>query len=123
MNMESKKIREIRRKDPAPTAGKAAIWEWWTYQNEWTPFVAEDAKLLEEAYASGETPFLTKKLTFNAGFDSLYIYDFDVMTQVNSDSGTSRKIQRAPAGGSKVFGHTKGDDDAYADVLMATGDT
>lgn len=122
-NMDSKKVREIRRKDDSSPASSVALWEWWNDQNDWTPFTAEDAKLLEAAYSSGTTPFLTKKLTFNEGFDSLYIYDFDVMTQVNSDSGTSRKIQRAPVGGSKLLGHTKGEDDAYADVLMGSGDT
>lgn len=43
--------------------------------------------------------------------------------EVNSDSGTSRKIQRTAAGGSKIFGHVKGDDDAYADVLLAGKDS
>lgn len=123
MNMTSKTIREIRRKDISSPATTASIWEFWSDQGAWVPFVAEDGKLLEEAFGSGCTPFLTKKLTFNVGFDSLYIYDFDVMNQVNSDSGTSRKIQRTPVGGSKLFGHTKGDDDAYADVLMSSGDT
>jgi len=123
MNLDSKKVREIRRKDAALPASSTAIWEWWNDQLEWAAFAAEDAKMLEEAYASGTTPFLTKKLTFNVGFDSLYIYDFDVMNQVNSDSATSRKIQRTPVGGSKLFGHTKGEDDSYADVLLGAGDT
>merc|ERR1719356_1680940 len=79
--------------------------------------------MLEKAFGEGLTPFMTKKLSFNKGFDSLYIFDFDVMTQVNSDSGTSRKIQRTAAGGSKIFGHTKGEDDAYADVLLAGKDS
>lgn len=74
-----------------------------------------------EAYVAGETPFSTKKLSdltqncystpsrgWNEGYDSLYIFDFTVMTQVNCDSKTSRKIQRTAAGGSKVFGHKDG---------------
>mmetsp|Transcript_13391 Transcript_13391/g.39110 ORF Transcript_13391/g.39110 Transcript_13391/m.39110 type:complete len:562 (-) Transcript_13391:179-1864(-) len=115
-NKDTKKSRDIRRKDPA-FSGKAALWEWWTDDNDWAAFANIDRDLLEKAFASGITPFMTKKLSFNEGFDSLYIFDFDVMTQVNSDSGTSRKIQRTAAGGSKVFGHVKGEDDGYADVL------
>eukprot|EP00930_Biecheleria_cincta_P098484 TRINITY_DN90135_c0_g1_i1.p1 TRINITY_DN90135_c0_g1~~TRINITY_DN90135_c0_g1_i1.p1 ORF type:complete len:583 (-),score=120.79 TRINITY_DN90135_c0_g1_i1:298-1986(-) len=120
-NMDSKKLRNMRRKDPAGNAN--AIWEWWTDENEWAEFGKEDRTLLEKAFSSGITPFLTKDLSFNKGYDSLYIFDFDSMSQVNSDSGTSRKIQRTAAGGSKVFGHEKGDDDAYADVLLAGTDS
>mmetsp|Transcript_9958 Transcript_9958/g.22206 ORF Transcript_9958/g.22206 Transcript_9958/m.22206 type:complete len:559 (-) Transcript_9958:154-1830(-) len=118
-NLDTKKSREIRRKDPL--GAKAALWEWWNDNGEWSPYNEEDKNLLDKAFASGITPFLTKALSFNKGYDSLYIIDFSVMTQVNSDSGTSRKIQRTAAGGSKIFGHVKGEDDAYADVL-ATGD-
>lgn len=115
-NMDTKKSRNIRRKDEK--AAKKASWEWWTDDSTWSQYNDEDAELLEKAFSSGITPFMTKKLSFNEGYDSLYIFDFDVMSQANSDSGTSRKIQRTAAGGSKVFGHTKGDDDAYADVLL-----
>lgn len=120
-NLESKKLRNMRRKDPTGNAN--AIWEWWTDENDWAEFVKEDRLLLEKAFSSGITPFLTKDLSFNKGYDSLYIFDFDSMSQVNSDSGTSRKIQRTAAGGSKIFGHEKGDDDAYADVLLAGKDS
>merc|ERR1719421_2476584 len=100
-------------------ASSKAVWEWWSDDNDWEQFQAEDAAFLEKAFTAGTTPFMTKALSFNKGYDSLYIFDFDVMTQVNSDSGTSRKIQRTAAGGSKVFGHTKGEDDGFADVLLA----
>mmetsp|Transcript_18579 Transcript_18579/g.29790 ORF Transcript_18579/g.29790 Transcript_18579/m.29790 type:complete len:562 (+) Transcript_18579:56-1741(+) len=122
-NTQSKKVREIRRKDASSPASSGALWEFWTDELEFAPFAKEDCKLLEEAFASGTSPFETKDLTFNKGFDSLYIYDFDVMTQVNSDSGTSRKIQRTPIGGSKLFGHTKGEDDSFAEVLMSHSET
>jgi len=121
VNKASKKSREMRRKDPSSST-KAALWEWWSDDGDWSPFAAEDQTLLEKAFAAGITPFMTKKLSFNAGFDSLYIFDFDVMTQANSDSGTSRKLQRTPAGGSKTFGHVKGEDDGYADVLGGLGE-
>eukprot|EP00930_Biecheleria_cincta_P034525 TRINITY_DN23856_c0_g1_i1.p1 TRINITY_DN23856_c0_g1~~TRINITY_DN23856_c0_g1_i1.p1 ORF type:complete len:565 (+),score=108.38 TRINITY_DN23856_c0_g1_i1:63-1757(+) len=120
-NMESKKIRNIRRKDAS--GGLKAVWEWWTDDCDWAEFNKDDIQLLEKAFNSGITPFMTKDLSFNKGYDSLYIFDFDVMSQVNSDSGTSRKIQRTAAGGSKLFGHTKGEDDAYADVLLAGKDS
>merc|ERR550537_2006742 len=101
---------------------KMCQWEWWN-DGSWSAFAKEDTDLLEKAFSSGTTPFMTTKLSFNKGFDSLYIFDFDVMTQVNSDSGTSRKIQRAAPGGSKALGHTKGEDDGYADVLLGGKDS
>jgi len=125
-NTDSKKSREIRRKGPASDSSKGALWEWWNDNADWSSFNSEDSALLEKGFAAGtSTPFMTKKLTFNVGFDSLYLFDFGVMTQVNCDSGTSRKIQRTPVGGSKAFGHTKGHDDGYADILSAaaTGPT
>jgi len=113
-NTESKKSRTIRRKgDPVATV-KKAVWEWWSDENEWEAFKDVDAAVLEKAFLAGDTPFCTKKLSWNEGFDSLYIFDFTVMTQVNCDSKTSRKIQRTAAGGSKIFGHTEGEDDGYA---------
>ncbi|CAJ1399435.1 unnamed protein product [Effrenium voratum] len=113
-NLDSKKSRTIRRKGEAPAVVKKAVWEWWSDENEWEPFADVDGQTLEKAYVAGETPFSTKKLSWNEGYDSLYIFDFTVMTQVNCDSKTSRKIQRTAAGGSKVFGHTEGEDDGYA---------
>eukprot|EP00927_Polykrikos_kofoidii_P077760 TRINITY_DN74675_c0_g1_i1.p1 TRINITY_DN74675_c0_g1~~TRINITY_DN74675_c0_g1_i1.p1 ORF type:complete len:588 (+),score=106.91 TRINITY_DN74675_c0_g1_i1:82-1764(+) len=118
-NMSSKKTRELRRKADDPPAKKAE-WDWWN-NSDWSPYNAEDAELLEKAFSSGHTPFMTKNLSFNKGYDSLYIFDFEVMCQVNSDSGTSRKIQRTAAGESKVLGHTKGEDDGFADVLVGKG--
>jgi len=119
MNTESHKKREIRRKDES--GSKDVQWEWWNDKHEWSFFAKVDVALLEKAYEAGTTPFETKDLSFNKGFDSLYIFDFDVMTQVNCDSGTSRKIQRTVAGGSKSFGHTKGEDDHFASALLAEG--
>jgi len=116
-NKSTNRNREMRRKDPAAGEGKVAQWDWWNDDGEWSPFADVDAELLEKAFSAGITPFMTKKLSFNEGYDSLYIFDFDVMTQANSDSGTSRKLQRTPVGGSKIFGHTKGEDDGYAAVL------
>jgi len=121
VNTETKKSRNIRRKDAA--GAKKALWEWWTDESEWAQFGDADNELLEKAFGSGITPFMTKKLSFNVGYDSLYIFDFDVMTQVNSDSGTSRKIQRTAAGGSKMMGHVKGEDDGFADALLAGKDS
>lgn len=117
VNSETKKKREIRRKDES---GKKNVeWEWWNDDSAWSSYTDADRDLLEKAFSSGITPFMTKDLSFNKKFGSLYIFDFDVMTQVNSDSGTSRKIQRTVAGGSKALGHVKGEDDAFADVLLA----
>lgn len=122
LNTETEKSRNIRRKEDEKGNTKP-VWEWWTNESKWAEYNEEDADLLEKAFSSGITPFMTKKLSFNKGYDSLYIYDFDVMSQVNSDSGTSRKIQRTAAGGAKVKGHTKGEDDGFADVLLAAKDS
>eukprot|EP00440_Ansanella_granifera_P011606 gb/GFBE01012604.1/.p1 GENE.gb/GFBE01012604.1/~~gb/GFBE01012604.1/.p1 ORF type:complete len:563 (+),score=138.67 gb/GFBE01012604.1/:1-1689(+) len=117
-NTESKKSRTVRRTGGEPLATvKKAVWEWWSDENEWESFKEEDAQTLEKAFLGGETPFSTKKLSWNVGYDSLYIFDFTVMTQVNLDSKTSRKIQRTAAGGSKIFGHTEGEDDGYAGAM------
>eukprot|EP00913_Durusdinium_trenchii_P028900 g27097.t1 len=110
-NLESKKSRTIRRKGDFAAVVKKAVWEWWSDDDEWESFKDVDAQLLEKAYVAGETPFSTKKLSWNEGFDSLYIFDFTVMTQ------TSRKIQRTAAGGSKLFGHKDGEDDGYAGAV------
>ncbi|CAK9034805.1 unnamed protein product [Durusdinium trenchii] len=116
-NLESKKSRTIRRKGDFAAVVKKAVWEWWSDDDEWESFKDVDAQLLEKAYVAGETPFSTKKLSWNEGFDSLYIFDFTVMTQVNCESKTSRKIQRTAAGGSKLFGHKDGEDDGYAGAV------
>ena len=42
--------------------------------------------------------FATKELTFNKGYDSLYVYDFVGKTQKNCDSGRVRKIRRVERG-------------------------
>mmetsp|Transcript_51962 Transcript_51962/g.121852 ORF Transcript_51962/g.121852 Transcript_51962/m.121852 type:complete len:563 (+) Transcript_51962:30-1718(+) len=117
-NTESKKSRTVRRTGgEAVAVVKKAVWEWWSDEDEWEPFQEVDAQLLEKAYLAAETPFSTKKLSWNEGYDSLYIFDFTVMTQVNCDSKTSRKIQRTAAGGSKLFGHKDGEDDGYAGAV------
>lgn len=96
INRDTKKVRNIRRKD-AKGAGKAS-WEWWTDESDWAAFNEQDSELLEKAFGSGITPFMTKKLSFNAGFDSLYMFDFDVMTQAGfwTSEGVSFG-RRAPA--------------------------
>jgi len=99
-------------------AGKIE-WQWWMDDSKWGKFDKDDSKLLEEAYQSNASPFVTRDLSFNKIHQSLYIFDFLVMTQVNSDSGTSRKIRRL--GGSKGTkgGHDKAEDDGYTSVLKS----
>ncbi|CAE7597440.1 trip12 [Symbiodinium natans] len=122
-NLDSKKVRKIRLTGtPAPAVAPAShdvaatkpVWRWWSNADGWESFADVDAELLEKAYAAGETPFSTKQLSWNAGYDSLYIFDFTVMTQVNCDSATSRKIQRTAVGAVPDTGHVEGEDDAYA---------
>eukprot|EP00933_Yihiella_yeosuensis_P037159 TRINITY_DN31045_c0_g1_i1.p1 TRINITY_DN31045_c0_g1~~TRINITY_DN31045_c0_g1_i1.p1 ORF type:complete len:562 (+),score=152.53 TRINITY_DN31045_c0_g1_i1:34-1719(+) len=117
-NLDSKKSRQIKREGgPAVPVVSKAVWEWWSDENEWEPFKDVDAELLEKEFKGEKKLLVTKKLSWNEGFDSLYIFDFAVMTQVNCDSETSRKIQRTAAGGSKIFGHTEGEDDGYAGAV------
>jgi hypothetical protein len=96
INLETKAKRPIRRKSPDKPE---VLYEWFTDDLTWAAFDPVDCKLLETAYSSSSaTLFSTKDLTFNKGFDSLYIFDFKLMTQMNTDSGTSRKIRRRGAG-------------------------
>merc|ERR1719320_1055686 len=59
---------------------------------------------------------MTRDFSFNKVYDSLYIIDFKVLTQVNSDSGTSRKIRRSSAGGN-AHPEEPAEDKGYASAL------
>eukprot|EP01012_Entosiphon_sulcatum_P014903 TRINITY_DN19924_c0_g1_i1.p1 TRINITY_DN19924_c0_g1~~TRINITY_DN19924_c0_g1_i1.p1 ORF type:complete len:577 (+),score=93.68 TRINITY_DN19924_c0_g1_i1:233-1963(+) len=79
---------------PRKTSSGAGLWEWFNDECKWAPYDPKDCSLLEDAYKGGTKLLTTTDLTFNKGYGSLYIFDFKVMTQVNTDSGTSRKIRR-----------------------------
>eukprot|EP00667_Euglena_gracilis_P008044 EG_transcript_8141 len=127
VNLETNMQRKIRRIErssekavpsPASPPGspgkrKDVLFEWFTDDLTWAPFDPKDCALLESAYHSGKAKlFSTKDLTFNVGFDSLYIFDFHLMTQMNMDSGTSRKIRRIGTTG--IVAGVGGDDDDAA---------
>ena len=75
------------------------FWEWKDDNDLWTPYDFRDNKLIEEAHKTGVLTFVTTALTFNAGYDSRYSYDFKKMTQSNLDSGRVRQLRRIEAGG------------------------
>ena len=130
-NVETNVQRSIRRLEggalgatasssPVPTTKTGGVlYEWFTDDLTWEPFDPQDISLLEDALVASGTGklFSTRALTFNKGYDSLYIFDFRLMTQMNCDSGTSRKIRRRMDGVAPV---AEGDDDG---VGYAVSDT
>jgi hypothetical protein len=115
LNNDSKKQRDIRRRatDDGPASASApaaaaaakvdsskAAWEWIDDAGLWVAFYDEDNKLIEKAFgANADGQFHTKDLSWNKGFDTPYIFDFPKMTQVNTQSGTVRKIRRGTKAG------------------------
>jgi len=127
-NMSSKNRRTIRRGEGAPAASpikkttkkgkvtqKGVVWECWLKEEKtWQKYEDADAELLEAAFGSGSKIFCTKNLTWNKGYDSEYVFDFIVMSQMNNDSGTSRKIRRSGGDGDDTTGD---DGHGYAAAL------
>ena len=99
-NMKSGAVRKIKRGDGKElVASVPASWEWWEAETKkWKKYVKGDNTLIEAAFLSCKksktATFLTKNLTFNKGYNSQYVFDFIVMSQINTDSGTSRKMRR-----------------------------
>eukprot|EP01063_Lacrimia_lanifica_P024869 TRINITY_DN32688_c0_g1_i1.p1 TRINITY_DN32688_c0_g1~~TRINITY_DN32688_c0_g1_i1.p1 ORF type:complete len:674 (+),score=285.83 TRINITY_DN32688_c0_g1_i1:57-2024(+) len=133
-NTKSKTVRNIVRVDPhseaiaakgSPKKGspkkqnqKAVAWEWFEAEAmEWHKYNAQDAKLLEAAYNSGGNVFITADLTFNKGYDTEYLFDFTSMSQINNESGTSRKMKRGDAEADAA------DDGGYASVVLSVAKT
>jgi len=116
-NTESGNCRKIRRGIAVAKDACTVPWEWWEIESKsWRPYAVEDATLLEAAFQGGGAIFLTKDLSFNAEYNSQYIFDFKVMTQMNSDSGTSRKMRRVPEGTS-AGPDGEPEDSGYASAL------
>lgn len=106
VNNDSKKQRKIRRVAPI---GECQ-WEWKDDSGLFVPFYDEDSVEIERLYAIhgvGKSQ-KTKKLTFNKGYDSMYVFTFAATlspdgdgskstitgTQKNEDSGTLRELRR-----------------------------
>lgn len=72
-----------------------AWWEWQDNRTAWTSFPEADQATVEHLYkTSNGQPMDTADLSWNRGFNSMYRYDFNVMTQVNLDSGKKRLLRR-----------------------------
>jgi len=71
-----------------------ARWEWWSDDGRWKAFDQQDVQLLEKAYQQGQSMFETSDLSFNKGFETVYVFDFSSMEQVNCDTAKCRRIQR-----------------------------
>ena len=108
-NRDSNNTRKIKRVDPTEQSDSEEdddsdsddaeyTWEHQDNFGVWVALYDEDNELVESLFAKktkkGQT-FKTKELTFNQGYNSQYIFDFDNMTQRNSDSGTVRNIRRS----------------------------
>jgi len=122
INTDSKNRRPIIRGAPGESVKKKKTksnsWQWWHAEmKRWESYAPDDRKLLDSAFNCESHIFMTRDFTFNKGYDSLYIIDFKVMAQVNSDSGTSRKIRRSSAGGNAVP-EEPAEDKGYADALV-----
>ena len=115
-NTQSGKSRKIRRVELAAGAASSSSsssaaakpkWQWWdkeaAFGDRWQTYEAEDAATLEKAHASGKKLLVTKDLSFNVDFGTEYVFDFLVMSQINTDTGTSRAIRRGGTSG-VVFG-------------------
>ena len=138
-NTKSKSVRSIQRNDPhgnvvaggtpkkgSPLKGKKkgqqcqaeVPWEW--FENEtmkWKSYAGKDATMLESAHASGSKVFITKNLSFNKEDQTQYLFDFISMTQINNESGTSRKMKRKPSDDDDD--EDEDDDGGYASVMMS----
>ena len=88
-NMATNKVRNIRR-----TSVQKATWEWLNDYGAWSVFHEKDSALLDQAFGGGVNFFETKKLTFNKGYSCLCTFNFDLMTQTNHNSNTTRSIRR-----------------------------
>jgi len=86
--------------------------------DKWAAFTPEDSATLEAAYTSDPAAvFVTKDLSFNKEFDTLYRFDFGKMVQVNTESKKTRHIRRvvdAPPSGKR-----KAEEDADAPAAKA----
>jgi hypothetical protein len=86
----------------ATTAATTTVnWEWMDDAGAWEPYHHLDNLLIETAFQSAKgtgAEFKTKDLSFNAGYDSLYVFDFKKKTQTNTESGRVRKLRRIETG-------------------------
>ncbi|CAK8697801.1 unnamed protein product [Clavelina lepadiformis] len=70
--------------------GSFPVWQWRTNDGTWSSYSKHDNRMIEEAHRSGdhEASLLVQ--------GRVYILDFNIMQQVNEDTGNSRPIRRQP---------------------------
>eukprot|EP01060_Flectonema_neradi_P012002 TRINITY_DN1892_c1_g1_i5.p1 TRINITY_DN1892_c1_g1~~TRINITY_DN1892_c1_g1_i5.p1 ORF type:complete len:412 (+),score=80.54 TRINITY_DN1892_c1_g1_i5:64-1299(+) len=138
-NKDSNNKRKIKRIDPTDMSDDSDddsdeesddepkfIWEHQDNFGVWVALYEEDNDLVESFYqkkSKSNNTFVTKDLTFNKGYNSLYTFNFAKMTQMNHDSGKIRNIRRsknAPkAWNVKNYGVKKESKKALADMKLS----
>ena len=91
-----------------------AQWEWQDDTGAWTSYAHVDNAMLDGKHRAAEYAFSTTKLSFNEGFDSVYMYDLKKMTQKNTASGRVRKLRRIEMGDDD-------EDSAFVRAMSASG--
>lgn len=89
----------------------SGIWQWKDNNDIWRSYNAVDNRIIEMAHQSGET---VVSLT---SMGRAYVIDFNIMQQINEDTGTTRQVQRkvSSTGAKPDTASVKGD--SRADVL------
>ncbi|KAF8784377.1 E3 ubiquitin-protein ligase TRIP12 like protein [Argiope bruennichi] len=94
------------------------IWQWRDDRGLWHPYTSIDNKIIEAAHLSGED-----EISLSA-MGKTYTVDFNSMTQVNEDSGTTRPVQRRVNNSGNLTGSIQIVDspDSRIDCLQANAD-
>eukprot|EP00759_Apiculatamorpha_spiralis_P015418 PhF_6_TR2208/c0_g1_i1/m.3679 len=74
------------------------VWEWCGSDGMWIPFHSVDSAMLEKQLTSGVKKFSTTDLSFNKEYMTIYKFDLGAMIQVNSETGTKKKMRRIDMG-------------------------
>nr|XP_039262468.1 E3 ubiquitin-protein ligase TRIP12-like [Styela clava] len=87
-------INSLTCKDNSDFSGNTQLngvsWQWKDGTGQWQSYTKHAIRMLESAYAAGE-----HEVNLNT-LDSSYTIDFEIMQQINDDTGTSRFVQRVP---------------------------
>jgi hypothetical protein len=73
-----------------PATGTTAHWEWVPDEGGSVPYAYVDSAMLEREFQANKLRFKTTALSFNSEYQTVYIFDFDEMIQINTESGTRR---------------------------------
>ncbi|GBL82262.1 E3 ubiquitin-protein ligase TRIP12 [Araneus ventricosus] len=104
---------------PSNNQQDTVIWQWRDDRGLWHPYTSIDNKIIEAAHLSGED-----EISLSA-MGKTYTIDFNSMTQINEDSGTTRPVQRRVNNSSGTLtGSNQSVDssDSRVDCLQANAD-